>query len=100
MLSSMFMSCLLLGTRPYTTRFTNWLEVFNEVMILLVANLTIANVALTNPLERQANGYVLLWVIRFDIGVNLVIIIGIQAKKVYFYFKMLQDKYTARKMRR
>ena len=77
MLCSLGMAILLCYTWPYTTTFRNRLEVINELTVLIVANFATANIALSNPLERQSLGLILHWIIITDIFFNVGIILGI-----------------------
>lgn len=74
--SSLFMCCFIAQVWPFIKVGANRVELFNEVMIMTVGILAMANVGIIRgPLEGWEVGEIMSWVIRFQIGTNICMLV-------------------------
>ena len=87
--------------QPYVEKSTNWIEIFNEMMIMLVGYFAMAYVGIIvdNPPQAELCGTFMRWVIRIHIGVNIILILWEQTKAIKRYFYLLRIKAINAKIR-
>ena len=95
---SLFMCFVLVIYRPYCSMVTNRFELFNESMILTVGYLAMTIVGfMRSPIESDACGVCMIWVIRIHIALNIVYILYGILRTILLYYKRYMYRRAAKR---
>ena len=94
---SLFMLFILVIYRPYRLMIMNCFEIFNEFMIISAGYLAMTLVGfMRSPIEREACGVCMIWVIRIHIALNVIYILYGIVRRIILYYKRFMLRRRAR----